>query len=338
MTQAEALDLQGMSISSTSLTPRAKQHCSDASAPRRTSSSAKQPVSHRQEIQMQSFPINGHGIKAGDSQPLPNALATVRRTGLWCPRPGLSADPHEHRLRIGVLDTVAHELRNALMPIRLAAAQLGAVHGDESRLPRLRVTIEQQLDLMSRLIGDLVDNARAGNGKLRLQCTDTDVADVLARTIAACRPGMVAREQHLVLDIPATPALRCYGDPLRLVQILGNLLDNASKYTPCGGRITLSVRQNNERIAMTVSDNGIGIAAAGLVHIFEPFVQTDEAVRFNDSGLGIGLSLVRNLVEAHGGRVVARSAGIGFGSQFTVTLPIGSSAKPRRRGHPAKSS
>lgn len=287
---------------------------------------------------MQLLPINGLRTKAGESQPLPNALATARRTGLWCPHPDLSVDPHEHRLRIGVLDMVAHELRNALMPIRLAAAQLGAVHGDEARLARLRVTIEQQLDLMSRLIGDLVDNARAGNGKLRLQCIDTDVADVLARAIAACRPSMVAREQHFVLDLPATPALRCYGDPLRLVQILGNLLDNASKYTPCGGKITMSVKKNNGHIAMTVSDNGIGIAAAGLVHIFEPFVQTDEAVRFNDSGLGIGLSLVRDLVEAHGGRVVARSAGLGLGSQFTVVLPIGSSAKRRRSGCPAKSS
>lgn len=231
-------------------------------------------------------------------------------------------EPHSaHEARIDILSMVAHELRNALMPIRLAAAQLGPARVDAERLPRLRFTIEQQVDHMSRLIGDLLDVSRARNGKLRMQCRNVDMVAILARSVANCRPGIAAHAQHLAIHMPGQ-ALPVFGDPTRLVQIFDNLLDNASKYTAAGGEIALSAALKPDCIVVTVADNGIGIAPALLDHIFEPFVQAETAVRFNGVGLGIGLSVVRDLVQAHAGQVSAHSAGPGLGSRFTITLPL----------------
>ncbi|XHS77377.1 sensor histidine kinase [Burkholderiaceae bacterium UC74_6] len=240
----------------------------------------------------------------------------------WRPSPSSMPVENSRAPRADVLNLVAHELRNALMPIRLAAAQLGSLKRGDDRLPRLRFTIEQQLELMSRLIADLLDNARAESGTLRLKCVDMDMGETLARAVATAAPLVAARSQHFSLHLPSAPGLRFHGDPVRLLQVVVNLLDNASKYTPNGGKISMSVVKSAGRIYITVSDDGIGIAADALPHIFDPFVQTDQAVRFDSSGLGIGLSLVRELVEAHGGGVMACSAGPGCGSQFTVALPI----------------
>jgi signal transduction histidine kinase len=223
-----------------------------------------------------------------------------------------------------LLAVVAHELRNGLMPIRLAAAQLRSAGKDELSLVRLRVTIERQLDHMARLVGDLLDISRPGSGSLRLERVQVDMGKVLSEALAACRPGMEAREQHLQLDLPAVlPAME--GDPVRLAQVARNLLDNASKYSPRGACISVSVIAKDGALAMTVADNGIGITAEVLPHIFERFVQDPHAVAFNGAGLGIGLSVVREWVQAHGGDVIARSAGRGQGSQFVVTLPLGRS-------------
>ncbi|MCU7375897.1 HAMP domain-containing sensor histidine kinase [Paucibacter sp. O1-1] len=204
----------------------------------------------------------------------------------------------------------------------MAAAQLNAGNLDAVRLSRLRLSIEQQVDVMSRVIGDLLDKARADHGKIRLQCVDVDLAELITRAIGACRPSAALRAQHLALHLPAEPGLHVHGDPIRLLQMIGNLLSNASKYTPRGGKISMSVMLCADWIQMTVSDNGIGIPTDSLGKIFDPFVQTDLALRCDGSGLGIGLSLVRELAEAHGGRVAARSAGPGLGSAFTVMLPV----------------
>ncbi len=224
-----------------------------------------------------------------------------------------------------ILAMVAHEMRNSLLPIRLAAAQLGQPCKDEAQLPRLRFIIERQLAHLSRLVGDLLDASRAANGKLRLELGLVDLADVIAEAKDACQACVDSRQQRLRTDLP-TRALTVHGDPVRLAQIIGNLLTNASKYTPRGGAIEVSVVLADSTVQMTVADNGVGIAAEVLPHVFEPFVQDARAVAFDGAGLGIGLSVVRELVRAHGGNVVARSAGHGLGSQFVVTLPLAGSA------------
>ena len=180
--------------------------------------------------------------------------------------------------------------------------------------------IERQGAQLSRLVNDLLDVSRVSTGKLRVQQTPIDLAPVIDSAIEACRPAMDTRLQTFTVQV-TTGALEVNGDPVRLAQVLSNLLDNASKYTPNGGEIALSVVVGPEGVMLTVSDNGIGISPAALPRIFAPFVQDAHAVIFNKDGLGIGLTVVRELVEAHGGTVVASSAGTGLGSQFMITLP-----------------
>jgi diguanylate cyclase (GGDEF)-like protein len=216
-----------------------------------------------------------------------------------------------------VLAVVAHEL-----PIRNAAMLLVRERrADEPLLHRVQGVIERQVAHMARLVGDLLDVSRAHVGKLRLERQVVDMALLIDDAVLCCRPAMDARLQHFGVFVPAC-ALAVDADAVRLTQVLCNLLDNASKYTQVGGEIGLSVTVGEDVIVLTVSDNGIGITAEALPRIFEPFVQDQHAIGFSGSGLGIGLTVVRELVEAHGGSVVASSAGSGFGSQFVVTLPL----------------
>lgn len=224
------------------------------------------------------------------------------------------------------LAVVAHELRNPLAPISNAAALLGTLPAEEL-LPRLQAVIERQVAQISRLVEDLLDVSRASTGKLRLERRRVDLAGIIGEAVDGSRPARKKRGQQLEVHRPAG-ALEVHGDPIRLTQVLGNLLDNASKYTPIGGEIGLSVVVAGDTIVMTVSDNGIGITADALPHIFEPFVQDPLAIGFNSAGLGIGLTVVRELVEAHGGNVSVTSAGSGLGSQFVVTLPLDKAALP----------
>jgi diguanylate cyclase (GGDEF)-like protein len=230
-----------------------------------------------------------------------------------------SAAERAHERLTKLMAVVAHELRNPLQPIRTAAALLGRVQSEE--LPRLQAIIERQVERVISLVGDLLDVSRASTGKLRLERQVVDMAGVIAEAVDACRPSMTARAQHFAFDVPSCP-LEVNGDPVRLVQIVSNLLDNASKYTPEGGEIGLSVAVVKGDMVITVTDSGIGSSAEALPHIFEPFAQETHAIGFNGVGLGIGLAVVRELAEAHGGHVAVRSAGIGLGSQFVVTLPL----------------
>ena len=230
-----------------------------------------------------------------------------------------AAAEHTQRKQTHLLAVLAHELRNPLTPIRTAAALLPQIRSEE--LPRMQAIIERQVAHMSRLIGDLLDVSRVNTGKLRLECRPMDLADTLDEAIETCRPALATRRQAFDVDVPAG-VLEVHGDADRLAQVFSNLLDNASKYTPAGGRIGLRVRVAEEAIVVTVSDNGIGITAAALPNVFDPFVQDTHAIGFNGAGLGIGLTVVRELVEAHGGTVVAASAGTGLGSEFVVTLPL----------------
>jgi diguanylate cyclase (GGDEF)-like protein len=234
-----------------------------------------------------------------------------------------AAAEQAQRRQTEFLGVLAHELRNPLAPIRTAAALLGRVHTDETLLLRVQAVIERQVAHMSRLVGDLFDVSRMNTGTLRLERRVVDMGVIIDAAVDACRPAMDTRLQHFGVHVPAR-TLEVDGDPVRLVQIVSNLLDNASKYTPDGGEIGLSVVVVDDAIVMTVSDSGIGVPAEALPIVFEPFVRDPRAIDFNAAGLGIGLTVVRELVEAHGGTVVASSAGSGLGSRFVVTLPCAS--------------
>lgn len=226
-----------------------------------------------------------------------------------------------HQKQAGFIAVLAHELRNPMTPIRTAAALLTEVQDDEAKLQRLQGVIERQVVHMARLVNDLLDLSRVNTGKLRLEFSTVELASIVDDAVDACRPAMERRAQGFELQMTAsTIALRC--DPVRLAQVLGNLLDNASKYTPDSGQIRMMVAVVDGAVEMTVTDTGIGITADTLPHVFEPFVQDAHATVFNTVGLGIGLTLVRELVEAHGGTVAAASAGHGRGSQFVVSLPL----------------
>ena len=232
-----------------------------------------------------------------------------------------AAAEQAQRRQLELLAVVAHELRNPLTPIRTAAALLGRVATEEPLLPRLQAIIERQVIHMTRLVGDLLDLSRVNNDKLRIERQSVDMVGVIDTAVDSCRAAMSKRSQNFSLRMPAH-VLAVDGDPVRLAQIVSNLLDNASKYTPDNGEISLSVIVVDNAIVIIVTDNGIGIPAEALPRIFEPFMQDAQAIGFNGVGLGIGLTVVRELVEAHGGNVVARSEGSGLGSLFVVTLPL----------------
>jgi len=223
------------------------------------------------------------------------------------------------RRQTDLLAMVAHELRNPLNPIRTAAALLGRAGPHD--LPRLQAIIERQVLRVSRLASDLLDVARISTGKLRLNMQLLDLVGVIEHAVDACRPSMDLRQQCLSLHLPAQH-IGLHADSDRLVQVFSNLLDNASKYTPNGGEIGLSVKILGDSVEITVSDNGIGMTTQAMSDLFDPFVQEVHAVSFNGLGLGLGLTVVRELVEVHGGKVVASSAGAGMGSRFVVTLPL----------------
>jgi signal transduction histidine kinase len=227
----------------------------------------------------------------------------------------------EHSLeqQRNILAVVAHELRHPLTPISLIAGRLVRVPSEE--LPRMQALIEGQVQHLSRLVEDLLDVSRASTGKLRLDCRNVDMVQIIHQAIDICSPLMTSHHVNFTAELPAF-SLTVAGDPVRLAQILGNLLGNAAKYTPAGGSVMLSVTAQADQLMMSIRDDGIGISAQALPFIFEPFVQDVHAVGFNGAGLGIGLTVVRELVEAHGGTVTAMSEGDGKGSEFKVTLPL----------------
>jgi signal transduction histidine kinase len=227
----------------------------------------------------------------------------------------------EHTRQITFLAMVAHELRNPLLPLRLAAKMLANARTDEIKFAGLQATIESQVAHMGRLIGDLLDGSRVSAGKFRIERSNIDIGDVIRTAVETVQPAMDARTHRFSAAVP-TGALSVHGDAMRLVQALVNLLENAAKYTPEGGEISLAVVPRGAMLEITIADNGIGISAEALPHVFELFVQDKHAVAVSRDGLGIGLAVVRDLVEAHGGSAVASSAGLGHGSEFVVLLPL----------------
>ena len=230
------------------------------------------------------------------------------------------------------LAMLAHELRNPLAPIRNAAHTLALLGTGDDRVRWVAGVVERQVGLMTRLVDDLLDVSRITSGKITLQRETVSVAAVLAQGVEAARPPAEGRGQALEVDVAADVGW-VDGDPARLAQAVGNLLDNAIKYTEDGGRVWLRARAEADEVVIVVEDSGVGIDPALLPQVFDLFIQADRSLERKQGGLGLGLTLVRRLVEMHGGRVEAASAGPGFGSAFTIRLPrlaaeVADSAEP----------
>jgi len=224
------------------------------------------------------------------------------------------------------LATLAHELRNPLSPIRNAAALLGASgDGAAERQARARDVITRQVDHLAHLVDDLLDVARISEGKIVLRNEEVDLKGVIAQAIETAAPLIAARQHHLDVRQP-NEDIWVMGDPVRLAQSVGNLLHNAAKFTRSGGAIVLGVEllgaDADQRVRISVRDNGIGIDADNLPRIFGMFAQAAVPPDRAPEGLGIGLSLVSHLAELHGGRLEADSPGIDQGSTFTIELPL----------------
>ncbi len=219
------------------------------------------------------------------------------------------------------LAMLAHELRNPLAPIR-NALQIFAMADDNPAVVReMREMMERQVQQMVRLVDDLFDVSRIARGALELRQDRMNLAAVAAAALEISKPLLDARKHRLVVGMPAEPLI-VFGDRARLTQVVSNLLNNSARYTPEGGEIRLGVECKDNQAVIRVCDNGIGIHAEMLPQVFDMFTQVHEPSPVSQGGLGIGLTLVRNLVEMHGGRVEAHSQGRGKGSEFIVRLPL----------------
>lgn len=219
------------------------------------------------------------------------------------------------------LAMLAHELRNPLVPILNAAHVLGRLQGTEPQLQWAQQVIERQANHLARLVEDLLDVARIARGKIALKKEVIELSAVLKQALEMARPLIDGAGHRLDLSLPEH-AVYLEGDSVRIAQVLLNLLDNAAKYTPNGGSIRLEARVDGPAIQIGVSDTGMGIPAELLPQIFELFRQGERTLDRSQGGLGVGLTLVKQLVETHGGWVRASSAGEGQGASFTISLPL----------------
>ena len=219
------------------------------------------------------------------------------------------------------LAMLAHELRNPLAPIRTAVQLLRLKELAESQRTRARDVIERQVEHLVNLIDDLLDVSRITRGMITLQREPVLVGAIIARAVETARPAIDAHQHELAIDLP-DELLTVDGDKTRLVQVLANILHNAAKFTEPGGRITLKVRRDGAHAVITVTDTGIGVPPEFLPTMFDLFTQVQGKLEREQGGLGIGLALVRRLVEMHGGTVTARSDGHGCGTEVTVRLPV----------------
>jgi signal transduction histidine kinase/CheY-like chemotaxis protein len=218
------------------------------------------------------------------------------------------------------LAVLAHELRNPLAPVRNAVEVMRLRDVDDPGLRWARDIIDRQVQQMTRLVDDLLDVSRITRGKVKLQKEPVDLAVVVARAVESSRPLIDARHHELTVTLPPEP-VPLEADAIRLAQVVANLLNNAAKYTGEGGRIGLAVERHGAEAVVRVRDSGVGIPAGMLTQVFDLFTQVESSVVRSQGGLGIGLTLVRSLVELHGGSVTAHSEGPGTGSEFVVRLP-----------------
>jgi signal transduction histidine kinase/ActR/RegA family two-component response regulator len=226
-----------------------------------------------------------------------------------------------HRRKDEFLAMLAHELRNPLAPISSAAQLLTFLQPADARLKHASDIIVRQVEHITGLVDDLIDVSRVTRGLISTDKQSCDIARIVEQAVEQARPAIEARGHRLEMALPAPPAL-ILGDQKRLVQALANLLSNAAKYTPDGGSIALEVGVAGRMVELVVRDNGIGIGAALLPRVFDLFTQGERSADRSQGGLGVGLAVVKSLVELHGGHVAAASAGLGKGSVFTVSLPL----------------
>ena len=219
------------------------------------------------------------------------------------------------------LAMLAHELRNPLAPVLNAVQVMQLLGPVDPNLQRAREMIERQVGHLARLVDDLLDVSRITRGKIKLQKAAVELAAVIARAVETSQPLMEARRHELTVTLPPGPTW-VEGDAARLAQVVSNLLNNAAKYTEDGGHIRLTAERGPGEAVVRVEDDGMGIHADLLPHVFELFTQGDRSPARSEGGLGIGLTLVKSLVEMHGGGVEARSEGAGKGSEFVVRLPV----------------
>ena len=267
-----------------------------------------------------------------DEQDLAVAEELGRRAGVALENARLYQELKEaDRRKDEFLALLAHELRNPLAPIRSSLHALKLAGMDAAIAGRARDMMERQVGHLVRLVDDLLDVSRIMRGKIELRTEEVELAAVVARAVETARPLVEAARHELKVDLPQEP-VRLDADPVRLAQVFGNLLANAAKYTEPGGRILLAAARRDGDVVVRVRDTGIGIPDDMLTRVFDPFVQTDAARGKSQGGLGLGLALVRSLVELHGGTVLARSEGPGRGSEFVVRLPTTRNAERGTRG------
>jgi len=237
----------------------------------------------------------------------------------------------QDRRKTEFLATLAHELRNPLAPIRSGLQLMRRARGDPQALSRVQDIMDRQIDHLVHLVDDLLDVARITRGQIELKPAWINLEDVVRAAVDTSMPLIETARHRLDLRLPATP-VRLVADPVRLTQVVSNLLNNAAKYTPRGGAIVVAVEREVEedrgQAVIVVSDNGIGIPSESLGSIFQMFTQVSHPSQRSHGGLGIGLSLVRSLVELHGGTITAASRGIDAGSVFTVRLPLAGRDRP----------
>jgi signal transduction histidine kinase len=267
-------------------------------------------------------------------RPVPKrALVSALRAALearrlqYAIRDSLDAAETASRKKDEFLATLAHELRNPMAPIRSAVYVLRKLNSDDAastnkaKASVVIAMVERQVDHLVRLVDDLLEVSRVTTGKITLKKQYVYLADIIKQAVEISQPLVESGQHELVVSAGDEP-LAVDGDPVRLVQVFANLINNAAKYTSPCGRIEISLRRGAENAVIHVGDNGMGILAGMLPHVFELFSQSYRAKGHDQGGLGIGLALVRSLVEMHGGRVEAHSEGAGKGSDFVVHLPL----------------
>jgi PAS domain S-box-containing protein len=241
-----------------------------------------------------------------------------------------------HRRKDEFLATLAHELRNPLAPISNSLNLLRLLDDLNPAAERVREIMERQVSHMVRLVDDLLEISRITRGKISLRKQTVELAAIVRSAVETSRPLIEAAGHQLAITLSAEP-MTLDGDPVRLAQVISNLLNNAAKYTENSGQIWLHARRNGSTLEVSVRDNGTGIPADMLPRVFEMFAQVDTTLKRPQSGLGIGLTLARRLVEMHGGRIEAFSAGPGQGSEFVVSLPTALPPSARKAPSATKS-
>jgi signal transduction histidine kinase len=256
---------------------------------------------------------NGHdivGTIARQNEPLRRARLQVEALAF------------ANRRKDEFLAMLSHELRSPLASIHYAMRLLRSKMGEAATQQRMQALIERQLQRMTHLVEDLLDVSRITSGDLHLQRERLDLRDVVSHAIETLEWDFLERNHRLATELPDAPVW-LQADPIRLEQVFVNLLANASRYTDAGGQLTAWVHTKDGEAIVRIRDSGIGIAPEALPHIFDLFKQGNAADPHSKPGLGVGLAVVRSLVELHGGSVTVASAGVGQGSEFTVRLPTG---------------